>query len=57
MIDPGDAGARAHADIHSHRFGAEEPAPALHADRDPVWFAHFRREYEQIWSAGRPATR
>ena len=55
MTDPDGVHGRVRVDIYSHRFGADEPALRLHADRDPVWYGHFRREFEQIWAAGRPA--
>jgi len=54
MIDPDEADGRLWVDIYSHRFAAEEPTLPLHAGRDRVWYAHFRREFEQIWTAGRP---
>jgi len=54
MIDPDEAHGQVRVDIYSHRFAAPEPTMALLADRDPVWYRHFRQEFEQIWSAGRP---
>jgi hypothetical protein len=55
MIDPAEAHGQVQVDIYSHRFAAPEPTLPLHAGRDHVWYRHFRREFEQIWSAGRPA--
>lgn len=54
MIDPDEAHGQVRVDIYSHRFAAPEPTLALLAGRDPVWYRHFRQEFEQIWSAGRP---
>jgi hypothetical protein len=56
MIDPAEPYGQVRVDIYSHRFAAEEPTLPLHAGRDQVWYAHFRREFEQIWSAGRTVT-
>ena len=53
MIDPAETYGQVRVDIYSHRFAAEEPTLPLHAGRDPIWYAHFRREFEQIWSSGR----
>lgn len=55
MIDPEEPHGQVQVDIYSHRFAAPEPTLPLHAARDHVWYRHFRREFEQIWSAGRPA--
>jgi hypothetical protein len=54
MIDPAEAHGQVRVDIYSHRFAAPEPTLALLAHRDPVWYRHFRQEFEQIWSTGRP---
>jgi hypothetical protein len=54
MIDPDEAHGQVRVDIYSHRFAAPEPTLALQAHRDPIWYRHFRQEFEQVWSTGRP---
>lgn len=51
-VDPGTPGGRLHVDLYSHTFGGREPSLTLRATHDPVWYPHFRAEFEQIWSAG-----
>jgi hypothetical protein len=45
---------RLHVDIYSHTFDGKEAALTLLAGRDHTWHQHFRREFDQIWSAARP---
>jgi hypothetical protein len=54
MIDPAGAHGQVRVEIYSHRFAGPEPTLPLRAGRDHLWYRYFRREFEQIWSAGRP---
>lgn len=45
---------RLHVDIYSHTFDGKEAALTLLAGRDHTWHQHFRREFDQIWSAATP---
>jgi hypothetical protein len=46
-------GRRLNVDIYSHTFGGKEAALSLEADRDHIWYQHFRAEFDQIWASGR----
>ncbi|MCO8270256.1 hypothetical protein M1L60_06565 [Actinoplanes sp. TRM 88003] len=54
-VDTHQPHGRLHVDIYSHTFGGREPALALEPGRDHTWFQHFQAEFDQIWTAGRPA--
>lgn len=56
MIDPETAGGRVLVDIYSHRPDGREAVVAMTAERDPIWFHHFRQEFDRIWQRGRPIT-
>lgn len=54
-VDPDDSDGRIYVDIYSHRSASREPLLPLRADRDPRWYRHFVREFDQVWASGRPA--
>ncbi|TDC65679.1 hypothetical protein E1258_04790 [Micromonospora sp. KC207] len=53
MVDPEEPVGRISIDIYSHRPDGREAMVTLRADRDPVWYRHFAREFDRIWAEGR----
>jgi hypothetical protein len=55
LDSPSDDG-RALIEIYSHKNPGGGPVLWLTARRDPYWHNFFRRQFELLWDAGRPAT-
>lgn len=55
LLDPDESHGRIQVDLYSHRQLGVEPTLTLCAVRDAQSYRHFRQEFDQIWSAGRPA--
>ncbi|MEU4569336.1 hypothetical protein [Micromonospora sp. NPDC023956] len=53
MVDPEDPAGRISIDIYSHHPDGREATITLRADREPVWYRHFAREFDRIWASGR----
>ncbi|WP_431904100.1 hypothetical protein [Micromonospora carbonacea] len=53
LVDPEEPAGRISIDIYSHRPDGREAMVTLRADRDPVWYRHFAREFDRIWAEGR----
>ncbi|WP_320065958.1 hypothetical protein [Micromonospora sp. RTGN7] len=53
LVDPEKPSGRISIDVYSHRPDGREAMVTLRADRDPVWYQHFAREFDQIWAGGR----
>lgn len=52
LVDPEEPTGRISIDIYSHRPDGREATVTLRADRDPVWYRHFAREFDRVWAAG-----
>ncbi|MGC4804322.1 hypothetical protein [Micromonospora sp. DT233] len=53
LLDPEESTGHLSIDVYSHRPDGREATLTLRADRDPVWYRHFTREFDQVWAAGR----
>jgi hypothetical protein len=52
LVDPEGPAGRISIDIYSHRPDGREATVTLRADRDPVWYRHFAREFDRVWAGG-----